>query len=102
MKMRKGLIKLPDIYQCENDNQSTRDLGCIQALALGLQIGFWSGDKRRMEIAESFAQPPITMMRRAGRFLRARDYPMPPTLEDSEEVLASKWRKWVLAESWKR
>lgn len=90
------------MYQCESDNSLTRDLGCIQGLVLGLQIGLWSGDKRRMEIAESSAQTPITMMRRAGRFSRPRDSPLPPTLQDSEEVLMMKWRKWVMAESWKR
>ena len=86
----------------ESDNRYTRDIGCIQTLALSIQIGLWSGDRRKMEIAESFLQPPITMMRRAGRFSRSKSAHSSPTLEDSEETLRSKWREWVNAESYKR
>ena len=86
----------------ESDNRYTRDLGCIQALTLTVQLGLFSGDKRKMEIAESFLQPPITMMRRAGRFSRSRCLLPPPTLQDSEETLQSKWREWVNKESYKR
>ena len=86
----------------ESDNRYTRNLDCIQALTLTLQMGLWSGDKRKMEIAESFLQPPITMMRRAGRLSRSKGGLPPPTLQDSAETLQSKWREWVNAESYKR
>lgn len=33
----------------------------LQAFALKLQVGLWSSDKRKMELAESFAQPLITI-----------------------------------------
>lgn len=35
----------------------------MQAFALELQIGLWSGNKRKMEIAEAHAQPLITVSR---------------------------------------
>lgn len=49
-----------DRPQYERDNRFTRDLATLQASALQIQVGLWSGDKRKMEIAESFAQPLIT------------------------------------------
>jgi hypothetical protein len=45
----------------ERDNSRTRDLQILQTYALELQIGLWSGNKRKMEIAESHAQPLITV-----------------------------------------
>jgi hypothetical protein len=39
----------------------TRDLQVLQAYALQLDIGLWSGDRRKMEIAESHAQPLVTV-----------------------------------------
>jgi hypothetical protein len=36
-----------------------------QEYVLILQIGLWSGDKRRVEIAESFAQPVVTVSQKA-------------------------------------
>ncbi len=48
------------LAQIEKDNRYIRDLTTLQAFALQLQIGLWSGDKRKMELAESFAQPLIT------------------------------------------
>jgi len=88
---------------------------------IGLDIGLWSGFKRKMEIAESFAQPIIIvselplrilnsndvycgqMLRRAGAFAPVANQPSTdPRLEDSEAVLESKWRKWAERESFKR
>lgn len=50
-----------DIPQFEVDNTLTRSLKQQQAYALILQIGLWSGDKRRVEIAESCFQPVVTV-----------------------------------------
>ncbi|EXJ86105.1 hypothetical protein A1O1_06474 [Capronia coronata CBS 617.96] len=92
----------------ETDNRFTRDLTTLQAFALQLQVGLWSGDKRKMELAESFAQPLITaslsifMVRRAGRFGQLRGPLSMPTPEDAGETLDLKWRAWVHAESYKR
>jgi hypothetical protein len=88
---------------------------------IGLDIGLWSGFKRKMEIAESFAQPIIIvselllhlpfsndvycgqMLRRAGAFAPAANQSSAdPRREDSKPVLESKWRKWAERESFKR
>jgi hypothetical protein len=45
--------------QWEEDNSHTRSLQALQAFMIGLDIGLWSGFKRKMEIAQSFAQPII-------------------------------------------
>ena len=87
----------------EQDNSHTRNLQAIQAFIIGLDIGLWSGFKRKMEIAESFAQPVIVMLRRAGAFAAPRNPSMfIPDRSDSDSVLESKWRKWAERESWKR
>jgi hypothetical protein len=39
----------------------THHLENLQKYALLLHIGFWSGEKRRIEIAESFGQPIVTI-----------------------------------------
>ncbi|KAE8399490.1 hypothetical protein BDV37DRAFT_297692 [Aspergillus pseudonomiae] len=86
----------------ENDNTNTRNLRQQQAYTLILQIGLWSGDKRRVEIAESFAQPIVTMLRRASH-LRSEGYPIiTPSVVDDEETLNQKWHHWVESESYKR
>lgn len=56
-----------------------------------------------MEIAESFLQPLMTMLRRAGNFSAPPDSAaLIPTLADSPDVLDSKWRKFAKRESYKR
>jgi hypothetical protein len=47
---------------CENDNSRTRELELLQTYALELGIGLWSGNKRKMEIAESNSQPLVTVI----------------------------------------
>lgn len=49
------------LKQVEKDNSRSRELQMMQAFALELQIGLWSGNKRKMEIAEAHAQPLITV-----------------------------------------
>lgn len=39
----------------------TRDLQVLQAYAMSLSAGLWSGNKRKMEIAESHALPLVTV-----------------------------------------
>ncbi|KAK4900453.1 hypothetical protein LTR28_001416, partial [Elasticomyces elasticus] len=48
----------------EEDNSGTRDLQLLQAYGLNLEIGLWSGNSRKIELAESFLQPLVTMLRR--------------------------------------
>lgn len=87
----------------EQDNSHTRHLQALQAFMIGLDVGLWSGFKRKMEIAESFAQPVTIMLRRAGAFAALRN-PLifVPHRSDSDAALESKWRKWAEKESWKR
>lgn len=67
-----------------------------------LDTGQWSGNRRKMEIAESHSQAPITMLRAAGKFRRS-SYPSSTVdINDEGEVLKEKWRRWVEQESWKR
>lgn len=47
----------------EKDNSRSRELQLLQAYALELNIGLWSGNKRKIEIAEAYAQPLITVSR---------------------------------------
>ncbi|TVY86961.1 Early growth response protein 1-B [Lachnellula willkommii] len=94
--VRAALIKI-----CESDNSKTRDLQLVQTFALELSIGLWSGNKRKMEIAESNSQPLITMLRRSG-YLGRRVPATPPEAGDDDKTLDHKWRAWVEAESFKR
>ncbi|KFZ19754.1 hypothetical protein V501_00524 [Pseudogymnoascus sp. VKM F-4519 (FW-2642)] len=87
---------------CEENNSMTRDLGLLQALALNLDVGLWSGNKRKMELAESHALTVITMCRRAGRFLRSNYVAIIPLEGDEGEALENKWRSWAQQESFKR
>ncbi|RDL31062.1 Uncharacterized protein BP5553_09851 [Venustampulla echinocandica] len=87
---------------CEENNSATRDLGLLQAIALNLDVGLWSGNKRKIELAESHAGMVITMCRRASRFLRSSYRAIVPLESDDGEVLENKWRSWAHQESLKR
>ena len=86
----------------EADNTLVRDLEMSQAYMMLLEIGLWSGSSRKTEIAESWQQPLLSMLRRGGRFKRS-NYPT-VVFEASDEgpVLDKKWRSWVEQESFKR
>ncbi|TVY84410.1 hypothetical protein LSUE1_G000461 [Lachnellula suecica] len=91
------------VHLWEENNSVTRSLQTLQAYVMFLDIGLWSGFKRKMEIAESMAQPVISMLRRAGSFVGTRQTPFGgPQTSDSEAVLESKWRTWAEKESYKR
>ncbi|CEO59649.1 hypothetical protein PMG11_04317 [Penicillium brasilianum] len=86
----------------EDDNTLTRELKQQQIYTLTLQIGLWSGDNRRVEIAESCFQPIVTMLRRASRF-KHEVYPIvAPSATDDDSTVNRKWRAWVEQESFKR
>ncbi|KAJ8114691.1 hypothetical protein ONZ43_g4841 [Nemania bipapillata] len=86
----------------EENNTGIANLGQVQTLVLGQDISLWSGNRRKMEIAECHLLIPITMMRYRGRFQRS-SYPAITVSEsDQGEVLEEKWRSWYEAESWKR
>ncbi|QQK41299.1 C6 and C2H2 transcription factor [Penicillium digitatum] len=86
----------------EDSNILTRNLKQHQEYVLILQIGLWSGDKRRVEIAESFSQPVVTMLRRAACFKHEAYPTIIPTPTDDDATLERKWREWVEHESFKR
>jgi hypothetical protein len=86
----------------EEDNSTTRDLSLLQGYMLLLEIGLWSGNSRKIEIAESFQQPISTILRRGGKFRRSSYTPIIPRLEDNGEVLQNKWKAWIEQESFKR
>ncbi|PYH48928.1 putative C6 and C2H2 transcription factor RegA-like [Aspergillus saccharolyticus JOP 1030-1] len=93
-------LQISDKY--ETDNRTTRDLRASQTFALVLDIGLWSGNGRRTEIAESFQQPLLTMLRRALRLRRSVYTVIVPTISDTQEELEQKWRDWAELESFKR
>ncbi|KAK2600678.1 hypothetical protein N8I77_010196 [Diaporthe amygdali] len=86
----------------EKLNIHTRNLSALQTFMLTLDVGIWSGFKRKMEIAESFLQPLLTMLRRAGAFSAPADSPaLVPLDSDSPEALETKWKKFISRESYK-
>lgn len=47
--------------RCEESNAATRELWVLQAFICELEVGLWSGIKRKMEIAESHPQVVFTV-----------------------------------------
>ncbi|KAJ5126402.1 hypothetical protein N7448_005704 [Penicillium atrosanguineum] len=104
-KLGYALLEIVRLYmpiKYEKDNSTTRDLRTSQTYAVNLDIGIWSGNRRKTEIAESFLQPLITMLRRALRFRRSVYTAIVPLAEDTGDVLERKWRGWIEQESFKR
>ncbi|KAL2867216.1 putative C6 and C2H2 transcription factor RegA-like [Aspergillus lucknowensis] len=96
------VIRLQMALKYENDNTTIRHLRASQTFALVIDIGIWSGSGRRTELAESFQQPLLTMLRRGLRFRRSLYTSIIPALEDTHETLERKWRDWAEQESFKR
>ncbi|KAJ5698025.1 hypothetical protein N7462_000030 [Penicillium macrosclerotiorum] len=104
-KLGYALLEIVRLYmpvKYERDNSTTRDLRSSQTYALTIDIGIWSGNRRKTEIAESFSQPLMTMIRRALRFRRTFYTTIVPLAEDTVEVLERKWHEWIEQESFKR
>ncbi|KAG5761398.1 hypothetical protein H9Q72_010502 [Fusarium xylarioides] len=93
-------LSLPVMF--ESANSRTRALWALQAFVLDIEMGLWSGIKRKMEIAESQRQMPFTMLRRGRRFSKAFTFADPPLPEDTGEVLQNKWLTWVEQENYNR
>ena len=96
------VVRLAIAELLESDNTQTRQLQPIQAFILALDIGVWSGFRRKTEIAISFLQPPVTMLSWANAFRKFGYVDFVPTAEDSEPVLTEKWHGWIERESRKR
>jgi hypothetical protein len=52
-------LSLPNIFEAANSK--TRTLWALQTFVLDIEMGLWSGIKRKMEIAESQRQMPFTV-----------------------------------------
>ncbi|EWZ95469.1 hypothetical protein FOWG_05372 [Fusarium oxysporum f. sp. lycopersici MN25] len=85
----------------EQDNTLVRDLQLTQAFVITLEMGIWSGLPRKVEIAESFFNPVLTMMRRDGKFKRSV-YSQRKTMQSPGLVSREDWLQWVEDESFKR
>ncbi|KAF4447393.1 putative transcription factor Pig1p [Fusarium austroafricanum] len=95
-------IRLVMPRRFEENNEAILNIGLVQAVVLGQDTGLWSGNRRKMEIAESHVNIPVTMMRYRGKFQRS-SYPMiSVTPIDEGANLEQKWRTWVELEKWKR
>ncbi|KAF4415095.1 hypothetical protein F53441_14666 [Fusarium austroafricanum] len=85
----------------ERDNTLVRDLQLTQAFMINLEMGVWSGLPRKVEIAESFFNPVLTMMRRDGKFKKS-GYSEPKSGQTPGSVSREEWLQWVEDESFKR
>ncbi|KAL4863657.1 hypothetical protein BDV12DRAFT_201848 [Aspergillus spectabilis] len=96
------ILRSAVLEQWHHDNCLSRDLQLLQALHIITSLGIYSGDRCKMEIAESTSQPLITVLRRA-RWLEAGHYePILPNHEDDDVANQRKWEAWVEQESKKR
>lgn len=86
----------------EEDNSAVRTLEYLQASMIWLDVCSFCGYKRKMETAESNLQPLVTALRRFGKFDRAAYEDVNPAACDDDAALATKWRRWIECESFKR
>ncbi|KAG5984221.1 hypothetical protein E4U55_005579 [Claviceps digitariae] len=93
-------LAIPDRF--EEDNTAIQNSGLVQALTLVQDLALWSGNRRRMEIAECHIGIPVTMMRYRGKFQRAKYPILHVNLSDEGKVLQEKWKQWIERERWKR
>ncbi|RGP60606.1 hypothetical protein FSPOR_10573 [Fusarium sporotrichioides] len=81
----------------DSDNSTVRDLQLTQAFMIVLEMGVWSGLPRKVEIAESFFNPVLTMMRRDGKFKKSAYADYKPAGRSRQD-----WLDWIQHESFKR
>ncbi|KAM5515590.1 C6 transcription factor [Fusarium oxysporum f. sp. phaseoli] len=86
----------------ESDNSTTRDLQALQAYLRALEVGAWSGLKRKTEIACSFMQPGYTMLFQAGAFSSPSEQELAGGLDQGTQKLDTVWKSWAMRESLKR
>ena len=96
-------VRLLILDSWDDDNRKTRQLQSVQAFVIWLSIGLWSGIKRKMQLSEGFSNSLSALLRRIGAYAAPKMLSIiTPERNDSDEVIESKWRKWVESESWKR
>ncbi|KAK4542360.1 hypothetical protein LTR36_006816 [Oleoguttula mirabilis] len=93
-------LAVADVF--ERDNSTTRELQATQAMLLWLDIGVFSGFRRKTEIALSFLQPLVTMFSWSHSFERSRYKEVVPTAGDTDDMLEGKWKAWAEQEGLKR
>ncbi|KAH0499469.1 hypothetical protein TgHK011_006666 [Trichoderma gracile] len=93
-------ITIPSRF--EENNTAIQNLSLVQSLILGQDIGLWSGNRRKMEIAECHLAIPVTMMRYRRMFQRCMYPAITVNASDEGDVLEQKWLTWAAAEQWKR
>ncbi|KAI1333412.1 hypothetical protein F5Y16DRAFT_407248 [Xylariaceae sp. FL0255] len=77
----------------EENNAGITDLGLVQALVLLQDLGLWSGNRRKMEIAECHRFIPITMLRYRGRYQRSSYARVAVEESDQGELLEEAWKR---------
>ncbi|PTB65291.1 hypothetical protein BBK36DRAFT_1122226 [Trichoderma citrinoviride] len=85
----------------EENNTAIQNLSLVQSLILGQDLGLWSGNRRKMEIAECHLVIPVTMMRYRRMFQRCMYPAITVSASDEGDVLEQKWLAWAAAEQWK-
>ncbi|KAL3417189.1 cytochrome p450 [Phlyctema vagabunda] len=106
--IRKFGFALMDVVQIQLSRMAektgilTRKLPYLQAFLLQLQVGLWSGNKRKVEMAGGFVGILVNMLRTGARFSQFSYSNVVPSVEDRGSKLESKWRKWAEEESFKR
>ncbi|KAM5347516.1 hypothetical protein ACJ41O_010521 [Fusarium nematophilum] len=96
------VVRIALIERLEEDNSLSRHPQTWKIMLLWLEIGTFSGFRRKTEIALSFLQPLVTMMTWAHVFQPGGYETIIPKEDDSDEVLQGKWRSWVEQENVKR
>lgn len=86
----------------ESDNSTTRDLQALQAYLRALEVGAWSGLKRKTEIACSFMQPGYTMLFQSGAFSSPSEQELSGGLDQGAQELDTVWKSRAMRESLKR
>ena len=86
----------------ERDNSTTRQLQPLQAYIIHLDVGLWSGFRRKTEIASSFLQPGATMLTWSDAFRKYRYRDIIPSENDDTTQTEAKWKAWIEQESLKR
>ncbi|KAK4158487.1 zinc finger protein klf1 [Chaetomidium leptoderma] len=86
------------------NNKAIAEIDKVQALVLLQDVGLWSGNRRKMEIAEcrKTDSSKMAMMRYRGKFGRSAYSDMVIYPSDEGKVLEEKWKRWYQLESWKR
>lgn len=95
-------VRVTISHRFEEANTKIADIVPVQTLIMVQDVGLWSGNRRKMEIAECHLQIPIAMMRYRGRFQRSSYANVVIHSSDHGEVLEEKWKRWYELESWKR